>query len=280
MHRFIAGTEDHKCLIMIIRPDDLRLYRQAPCVDMSAIDGVDFGRPDIIGVVTYAANRNQARALIRRAGKTISENIPESDYCFSGEKAGRKLMGFIMSEATANRLETAPMKEFVSISGEPFGITGFSLMILYANADRPVVGFLRSMGFGIEKIANEPALAAVWQNYGTEVVEDYRAMAQAAGMRFPDDDGEPVNIKLGTFENGMSEAKLMAVRGEELAWFAANPNETEYYRRTVPGEFPEPFKAEWVRVVKGDPEANHRFRTPMNRLPDGTFVEQAISSED
>ena len=72
-------------------------------------------------------------------------------------------------------------------------------------------------------------------------------------------------------ESGMRERILLAVRGQEIAWFRAHPTERVYFRRAVPGEFPADVTAEWVRVIKVDDEADQRVREPCVKR-DGAFV--------
>lgn len=271
MYKIVAGKDADKTLIVILKPEDLRLCREKPCDDMIRIDGLTFDRPDLAVIITYAANRNQARSLTRQVGVKIPTSEPMIDYFFSGTMGHKKLIGYIMSEQTAHRLETSPMQEFTVIGGAQYGVDDFSLMILYTVADKPVVDLLRSLGYGLEKIAGDPALAELWRQYGTEVVANYEILLRNAGIKMNPGDA-PVEFKLGTYQEGMNEQTLLAVRGDELAWFAANPGETEYFRRIVPGEWPADVKAEWVKVMTTN-QPGVRLRTPMTRQADGSFVE-------
>jgi hypothetical protein len=73
---------------------------------------------------------------------------------------------------------------------------------------------------------------------------------------------EDVHLSYGVKpeDDGMSEPVMMAVRGAELAWFKAHPDERYYFRRLVKGEAPPDITADWVKVTKRDPEANERKR--------------------
>lgn len=57
-----------------------------------------------------------------------------------------------------------------------------------------------------------------------------------------------------------TEAAMLSARGEEIAWFKANPDEVQYIRRVIPGEYPGDAVARFVRVTKDDPAANQRTR--------------------
>lgn len=70
---------------------------------------------------------------------------------------------------------------------------------------------------------------------------------------------------------GMNEQAMIGVRGQEIAWFAAHPNEMHYFRRAVPGEMPPEITADWVKVTKLDPDADRRQREP-HIQKDGQFV--------
>jgi hypothetical protein len=177
-------------------------------------------------------------------------------------------MGVILTDFACQELLFKPLENYSIFHGDTFGIEWFRLMITYADTDRKVVSFLRKLGVTLQQIATDPALNLLWQQYGREVIEDSAKIAAAAGIVVPTDKTYDINVE-DPATSGVSEIVLLAVRNDEIAWFAQNPAETEYIRRVVPGEFPSEVDATWVKVIKAD---NARLRIPLKRV-NNEFVE-------
>jgi hypothetical protein len=278
MHKLVMSYPQQQLLVLVMKPEDFQAYRAEPMFDHSLIDCASFGRPGVKLFISYAVNHKQAQDYLREniSSRHMIHHDQTGVYCFSGTMMEQTVIGILLTDIELKRLETTPLAKFTEFKGSKFGATGFNILITYANTDREVVGLMRGLGMPLEDIAKKPDMASLWQSYGRETVE----MAMDAATRLGDEIEKtdiPYELLLGDHATaGTNEQVLIAVRGDEHAWFARNPNEIEYVRRLVPGECPPEIaaQAEWVRVIKIE-EGRARI---FGRYVDGVFVHAKIQT--
>lgn len=73
-------------------------------------------------------------------------------------------------------------------------------------------------------------------------------------------------------QQGLDEVALIAVRGEEIAWFLTHPDETQYIRPLRSGEVPAEVRATHAFVKKLSDDANLRSRA-FGSVIGGRFIE-------
>jgi hypothetical protein len=272
MYKLAVMNDASRIAILVMKAEDFQAYREKPLFDHSRIDGTPFGRPDIMIFITHATNRTQARTYMREhisAKHTLSYGN-SGIYCFDGKMMEKSVMGIIMTETALARLEAKPLGNFETFEGSQFGLPGFQVMITYSNSDKAFVSMMRGLGMTLETIATDPVLEPLWRRYSSEIIRDSVKIANRYGANIKPEDNIPYEVHLGNPKDANVDV-LLAVRGEEVAWFAQNPNETEYYRRMVPGEFPPDVTSGWVRVIKGE-EEGLRYRVPGD-FDGSTFVQ-------
>lgn len=277
MIKFVTSGTAH-LLLLIMRPEDLAQYRGKPLDDHSMLDGTEFGRPDAFVLITYARSGTQARRAIKtKFHREPTRNSAGGTLTFAAAHENRQVVGILLTEPDLARFEAQPLEHMETFEGERYGLPGFRVILTYADDDVKIVRFMRGLGIDLAQIAEDPTLRPLWESYRTEIVRISRDVARTVGRPF-DFDIAMDDVRLADpTKDGMSETALLAVRGEEMAWFRANPTETEYMRRAKPGEFPPNLGATWIKVHKVSDDV--RVRIPMKRI-NGQFVECRSTIEE
>jgi hypothetical protein len=280
MYQILLGGDADKLLIVVLKPSDLEFYRKSPADNGTRIDLTKYGRPGVAVIMTYADTDVRMQEFVQNSklrafstelldhGREITVQ-PGDNACLTGFLGDIRIIGYVMSKASLDAFEKAPMETFITLKGGDFGVTGFSVMIIHAVKDRRVVSFLREMNMPMQDIAAK--LPPLFEGYIKELLD---ACVDVAGQQIDIVD-EPVKVTFGQpgKDGAPTEEAMLAARAQELEWFKLNPTKTHFYRQVIPGELPaECAGVEWVRVIRTE-DSDYRFRVPVVRVDDGNFVE-------